>query len=44
MLPRWSGDTSFMTTIGETRIMPQTLSETYAQLKPVLQRLLAERI
>ncbi len=41
MLPRWTGDTSFLTTIGQTRIMPQTLAETYAQVKPVLAELLA---
>ena len=42
MLPRWSGDTSFMTTIGETRVMPQELAESYAQLKPVLDELLGD--
>jgi len=43
MLPRWNGDTSFMTAIGETRIMPQDLRTTYEQLKPVLAEVLAER-
>jgi len=43
MLPRWSGDTSFMTTIGQTRVMPQDLSTTYAQLKPILVAVVAER-
>lgn len=43
MLPRWQGDTSFMTTIGESRIMPETLEQTYARLKPVLTELLADR-
>ena len=43
MLPRWNGDTSFMTAIGETRIMPQDLRATYEQLKPVLAEVLAEQ-
>jgi len=32
VLPRWVGDSSFMTTIGETRVMPETLDDTYARL------------
>ena len=39
MLPRWSGDTNFMSTIGETRIMPQTLDQARDRLQPVLARL-----
>ena len=42
MLPRWSGDTNFMTTIAETRIMPQTLRESYDAIAPVMARLLAK--
>jgi ATP adenylyltransferase len=42
MLPRWVGDTSFMTTIGQTRIMPQDLPGTYDLIKPALLELLAE--
>lgn len=33
MLPRWAGDTSFMTTVGETRIEPEELQVTYKKLK-----------
>ena len=32
VLPRWSGDTPFITTTGETRILPEELSETYDKL------------
>ena len=32
-LPRWKGDANFMTTIAETRIIPETLEETYRKLK-----------
>ncbi len=34
VLPRWAGDTSFMTAIGETRIEPEELAITYKKLKP----------
>jgi ATP adenylyltransferase len=32
VLPRWPGDTSFMTTVGETRIVPEELATTYLKL------------
>lgn len=35
VLPRWIGDANFMTVIGETRILPEELSETYRRLKAV---------
>ncbi|MBV6497522.1 MAG: HIT domain-containing protein [Acidobacteria bacterium ACB1] len=33
VLPRWVGDANFMTTIGETRTLPESLTDTYAKLK-----------
>jgi ATP adenylyltransferase len=32
LLPRWIGDSSFMTTIGETRIVPEDLDVSYKRL------------
>lgn len=34
VLPRWTGDANFMTTVGETRVLPESLSDTYQKLKP----------
>lgn len=34
LLPRWLGDANFMTTIGETRVLPEALPTTFAKLKP----------
>jgi len=33
VLPRWIGDVNFMTAIGQTRTLPETLQSTYAKLK-----------
>jgi ATP adenylyltransferase len=33
VLPRWTGDASFMTTVGETRVVPEDLADTYRKLK-----------
>lgn len=32
VVPRWVGDTNFMTTVGETKVMPQSLKESYERL------------
>lgn len=34
LVPRWVGDTNFMPVMGDVRVMPQHLDETYALLLP----------
>ena len=33
MLPRWTGDTNFMTVTGETRVLPEELKVTWEKLR-----------
>ena len=33
VLPRWNGDTNFMTSVAETRVMPESLDASYEKLK-----------
>jgi ATP adenylyltransferase len=35
VLPRWSGDTNFMTTVAEVRVLPESLGTAYDKLKAV---------
>lgn len=39
LVPRWSGDTSFMTTTGGTRVVPEALDETARRIKSALESL-----
>ncbi len=41
VVPRWNGDTNFMPVFGEVRVIPQTLHETYAELKAAVAEILA---
>ena len=39
LVPRWNGDTSFMTVLGNVRVLPEELSETGKRLRPIFERL-----
>jgi ATP adenylyltransferase len=38
VVPRWGGDTNFMPVVGETRVLPQLLDDTFRRLKPGFDR------
>src|SRR4051812_36795920 len=42
-VPRWDGDTNFMTVVGRTRVLPEELPVTAEKLRPVFARLVAVR-
>ena len=41
LVPRWNGDTNFMTVVGNMRVLPEDLGSSAGRLRPIFQRLAA---
>jgi ATP adenylyltransferase len=42
LVPRWNGDTNFMTAIADTRVLPEDLQASASKLRPIFERLADE--
>ncbi len=41
IVPRWGGDTNYMTVVANTRVVPQSLEESAQQLRPLIEQAVA---
>jgi ATP adenylyltransferase len=44
VVPRWNGDTNFMTVVGNVRVLPEDMAATAAKLRPIFERLAHEDV
>jgi ATP adenylyltransferase len=44
LVPRWTGDTNFMSVVGNVRVLPEELGETAQRLRPIFERLAREDV
>ncbi len=42
IVPRWQGDTNFMPVVGDSKVMPETIADTYERLRKSLESLLQD--
>ena len=42
IVPRWNGDTNFMGVVGNTRVLPEDLSQAARRLRPIFERVATE--
>lgn len=43
VVPRWNGDTNFMSVVGNVRVLPEELPQVSARLRPIFERLCSRR-
>jgi ATP adenylyltransferase len=44
LVPRWNGDTNFMTVVGDVRVLPEDLPTSANRLRPIFERLAHENV
>jgi len=42
LVPRWDGDTNFMTVVGEVRVLPEEVAKTAERIRPVFARVVSK--